>query len=170
LTKKPLSRQYHEFSDGTRVGRDPYSAFVARFVYNDRLDAGQMRAKSTRLGQVRKRFGESHQTDLICERAALCPSPRHTWRRRGRSRKAGEVYPQASPGFSARRLHICPCVMSISHLDYQGLWSELDPVQRLCERTSSSTRPFPNSQARRRRLVDGCPWPISTNRPNMTLR
>jgi putative transposase len=44
LTKKPLSRRYHEFSDGTRVGRDLYSAFLARFVHNDRLDASQVRA------------------------------------------------------------------------------------------------------------------------------
>jgi putative transposase len=41
LAKKPLSQRYHEFSDGKRVGRDLYSAFLARFVEADRLDASQ---------------------------------------------------------------------------------------------------------------------------------
>jgi len=41
LTRKPLSQRYHAFSDGTRVGRDLYSAFLARFVQGDRLDASQ---------------------------------------------------------------------------------------------------------------------------------
>jgi putative transposase len=41
LTKKPLTQRYHEFSDGTRVGRDLYSAFLARFVEHNRLDASQ---------------------------------------------------------------------------------------------------------------------------------
>jgi hypothetical protein len=44
LTKKRLSQRYHEFSDGTRVGRDLYCAFLARFVHNDRLNASQVRA------------------------------------------------------------------------------------------------------------------------------
>jgi hypothetical protein len=42
-----------------------------------------------------------------------------------------------------RSREICLCVTSISYLDHQGLWSELDPVRRLCERTSSNTRPSP---------------------------
>jgi hypothetical protein len=42
--KKPLSQRYHEFSDGSRVGRDPYSAYLAQFVHNDRLDASQAQA------------------------------------------------------------------------------------------------------------------------------
>jgi hypothetical protein len=40
-TKKPLSQRYHRFPDGTRVGRDLYSAFLARFVLDNRLDAIQ---------------------------------------------------------------------------------------------------------------------------------
>jgi putative transposase len=40
-TKKPLSQRYHQFPDGTRVGRDVYSAFLARFVLDNRLDAIQ---------------------------------------------------------------------------------------------------------------------------------
>ena len=40
-TKKPLSQRYHQFPDGTRVGRDLYSAFLARFVLDNRLDAIQ---------------------------------------------------------------------------------------------------------------------------------
>jgi putative transposase len=43
LTRKPLSHRYHAFSDGTRVGRVLYSAFLARFVHGDRLDASQAR-------------------------------------------------------------------------------------------------------------------------------
>jgi hypothetical protein len=34
-------QRYHQFPDGTRVGRDLYSAFVARFVLDNRLDAIQ---------------------------------------------------------------------------------------------------------------------------------
>jgi hypothetical protein len=41
FTKKPLKQRYHEFPDGTCVGRDLYSAFLARFVVGDRLDAIQ---------------------------------------------------------------------------------------------------------------------------------
>jgi hypothetical protein len=40
-TKKPLSQRYHQLPDGTRVGRDVYSAFLARFVLDNRLDAIQ---------------------------------------------------------------------------------------------------------------------------------
>jgi hypothetical protein len=42
--KKPLSQRYHEFADGTRVGRDLYSAYLARFVEDGRLDLDQARA------------------------------------------------------------------------------------------------------------------------------
>ena len=41
FTKKPLSQRYHQFSDGSRVQRDVYSAYLARFVHQDRLDAIQ---------------------------------------------------------------------------------------------------------------------------------
>jgi hypothetical protein len=41
LVKKPLNQRFHQFSDGTRIGRDLYSAFLARFVHEDRLDASQ---------------------------------------------------------------------------------------------------------------------------------
>ena len=40
-TKKPLSQRGHIFQDGTRVQRDLYSAFLARFVNNDTLDISQ---------------------------------------------------------------------------------------------------------------------------------
>jgi hypothetical protein len=56
-TKKPLSQRYHHFPDGTRVGRDLYSAFLARFVVDNRLDAIQA-------AKVRKRSCERHRADL----------------------------------------------------------------------------------------------------------
>jgi hypothetical protein len=37
-TKKPLSQRYHAFGDGTRVDRDLYAAWLARFVDNGVLD------------------------------------------------------------------------------------------------------------------------------------
>jgi len=37
--KKPLSQRQHVFADGTVIQRDLYSAFLARFVEQDRLDA-----------------------------------------------------------------------------------------------------------------------------------
>jgi putative transposase len=40
-TKKPLKQRYHQFSDGSRVQRDLYSAFLGRFVSENRLDAKQ---------------------------------------------------------------------------------------------------------------------------------
>jgi putative transposase len=40
-TKKPLSQRYHQFPDGSRVGRDLYAAFLARYVLDNRLDAIQ---------------------------------------------------------------------------------------------------------------------------------
>jgi hypothetical protein len=39
--KKPLRQRYHQFPDGTRVGRDLYSAFLARYVHDGCLDAIQ---------------------------------------------------------------------------------------------------------------------------------
>ena len=42
--KKPLSQRWHVFADGSRVQRDLYSAWLARFVDRDRLDASQCRA------------------------------------------------------------------------------------------------------------------------------
>ena len=36
FTKKPLSQRYHQLPDRTRVRRDLYSAFLARFVCEDR--------------------------------------------------------------------------------------------------------------------------------------
>jgi hypothetical protein len=41
--KKPLSQRWQVFGDGTRVQRDLYSAWLARFVENDRLDASQLK-------------------------------------------------------------------------------------------------------------------------------
>lgn len=41
-TKKPLKQRYHQFPDGSRVGRDVYSAFLARFVSGDRLVASHV--------------------------------------------------------------------------------------------------------------------------------
>jgi hypothetical protein len=38
-TKKPLRQRHHEFSDGSRVQRDLYSACLGNFVKGDRLDA-----------------------------------------------------------------------------------------------------------------------------------
>jgi hypothetical protein len=38
-TKKPLSQRHHEFSDGSRIQRDLYSAYLASFVQGGRLDA-----------------------------------------------------------------------------------------------------------------------------------
>jgi hypothetical protein len=39
--KKPPNQRFHQFSDGTRIGPDLCSAFLARFVHEDRLDASQ---------------------------------------------------------------------------------------------------------------------------------
>jgi hypothetical protein len=39
--KKPLKQRYHQFADGTRVGRDLYCAFLARCVHDGCLDAIQ---------------------------------------------------------------------------------------------------------------------------------
>jgi putative transposase len=50
-TKKPLSQRYHQFPDGTRIGRDLYCAFLARFVSDNRLDAIQA-AKAWRGAQA----------------------------------------------------------------------------------------------------------------------
>lgn len=41
-TKKPLSQRYHEFPDGSRVQRDLYSAWLACYVQQDKLDASQL--------------------------------------------------------------------------------------------------------------------------------
>jgi putative transposase len=41
--KKPLSQRWHEFKDGTKVQRDLYSAWLARFVEKeDQLDVSQL--------------------------------------------------------------------------------------------------------------------------------
>ena len=40
-TKKPLSQREHIFPDGTKVQRDLYSAFLARFVEDHKLDVSQ---------------------------------------------------------------------------------------------------------------------------------
>ena len=40
-TKKPLSQRWHVFADGSKVQRDLYSGYLARFVVNDTLDARQ---------------------------------------------------------------------------------------------------------------------------------
>jgi hypothetical protein len=50
--KKPLKPRYHQFADATRVGRDLYCAFLARYVRDGCLDA----IKWLMLGQVRKAF------------------------------------------------------------------------------------------------------------------
>jgi hypothetical protein len=42
--KKPLSQRWHVFADGSRVQRDLYSAWLARFVEQDRLDASRCQA------------------------------------------------------------------------------------------------------------------------------
>jgi hypothetical protein len=39
--KKPLKQRYHQFADATRVGRDLYCAFLARYVQDGCLDAIQ---------------------------------------------------------------------------------------------------------------------------------
>ena len=38
-----MSQRWQVFEDGTRVQRDLYSAWLARFVENDRLDASQLK-------------------------------------------------------------------------------------------------------------------------------
>lgn len=42
--KKPPSQRWHVFADGERVQRDLYSAWLARFVERDKLDAFRCRA------------------------------------------------------------------------------------------------------------------------------
>jgi putative transposase len=43
--KKPLSRRWHTFADGSLVQRDLYAAWLARFVENDTLDASRCQAQ-----------------------------------------------------------------------------------------------------------------------------
>jgi putative transposase len=98
LTKKPLSQRYHEFADGTRVGRDLYSAFLARFVRHDRLDASQaakawpgaealLRAASDGFQPASGRgFALPHATGVGAGRSR---KPDH------KVRKAAEMYPSA---------------------------------------------------------------------------
>jgi hypothetical protein len=42
--KKPLDQRHHEFSEGSRVQRDLYCAYLASFVDSDRLDAKRVAA------------------------------------------------------------------------------------------------------------------------------
>jgi hypothetical protein len=61
--KKPLSQRYHEFPDGTRVQRDLYSAWLARYVEHDRLDVSQLKtdwaAAEPLLRQAASSFNQS---------------------------------------------------------------------------------------------------------------
>jgi hypothetical protein len=59
-TKKPRSQRFHQFSDGSAlvgICIPPSSRPLSTTIV-------LMRAKSARLGQVRKHFCERHQTDL----------------------------------------------------------------------------------------------------------
>jgi hypothetical protein len=49
-----FDQRFHQSSDGTRIGWDLYSAFLARFVHEDRLDASQaQRAWPTSVAMLR---------------------------------------------------------------------------------------------------------------------
>ncbi len=61
--KKPLSQRWHVFADGSRTQRDLYSAWLARFVERDRLDASQCKmhwaAAEPLLRQAASSFSQS---------------------------------------------------------------------------------------------------------------
>jgi hypothetical protein len=59
VAQTAATRAFNAIPDGTRVGRDLYSAFLARFVLDNRLDAVQ----AAKLGGVRKRSCEWRRTD-----------------------------------------------------------------------------------------------------------
>jgi putative transposase len=99
LTKKPRSQRYHEFSDGTRVGRDLYSAFLARFVHNDRLDASQVRAAwpgaEALLRAASDGFEPASGRGFALSHVTLGVGAGRSRNLGQRVREAGEVYPQA---------------------------------------------------------------------------
>jgi putative transposase len=99
LTKKPLSQRYHAFSDGTRVGRDLYSAFLARFVHNDRLDASQVRAAwpgaEALLRAASDGFEPASGRGFALPHVTLGVGAGRSRNSGQKVRKAGEVYPQA---------------------------------------------------------------------------
>ena len=53
--KKPLSQRWHVFPDGGRVQRDLYSAWLARFVERDRLDASHLATRWAADGPLLRR-------------------------------------------------------------------------------------------------------------------
>lgn len=99
LTKKPRSQRYHEFSDGMRVGRDLYSAFLARFVHNDRLDASQVRAAwpgaEALLRAASDGFEPASGRGFALPHVTLGVGAGRSRNPGQRVREAGEVYPQA---------------------------------------------------------------------------
>ena len=126
LTKKPLSQRYHEFSDGTRVGRDLYSAFLARFVDNDRLEASQVRAawpdaEALLRAASGRGFALPHVTLGVGAGRSRNPGQRvreagevyrRHWCRRRELRRAAlfwrsqMAHDQEAPGFSRERFHM----------------------------------------------------------------
>ena len=99
LTKKPRSQRYHEFSDGMRVGRNLYSASLARFVHNDRLDASQVRAAwpgaEALLRAASDGFEPASGRGFALPHVTLGVGAGRSRNPGQRVREAGEVYPQA---------------------------------------------------------------------------
>jgi hypothetical protein len=85
--KKPLSQRYHEFPDGSRVQRDLYSAWLARYVTEDKLDASRLAddwaAAEPLLRQAASSIGQSTS-------GRGSPSPHARRRRRSGSHVEGE--------------------------------------------------------------------------------
>ena len=89
--KKPLSQRWHTFEDGSRVQRDLYSAYLARFVDANTLDARQCEqhwpAAEPRLQRAASKATESAST------AGLRRPSRHR-RRSGSPAKATHAAPR----------------------------------------------------------------------------
>jgi putative transposase len=87
------------FSDGTRVGRDLYSAFLARFVHNDRLDASQVRAAwpgaEALLRAASDGFEPASGRGFALPHVTLGVGAGRSRNPGQKVREAGEVYPQA---------------------------------------------------------------------------
>ena len=71
--KKPLSQRQHMFADGTVIQRDLYSAFLARFVDRDKLDA---RSASDAFPAAKLLLQRAASSEVrTCERVAIYRAP-----------------------------------------------------------------------------------------------
>ena len=68
--KKPLSQRWHVFPDGTRVQRDLYSAWLARFVRQNTLDTGQVCETWPAADQLLRRAGSRFMQSASVSRSS----------------------------------------------------------------------------------------------------